>query len=119
MNNYEQFENSFDFNKEIVHNVTSSNKSTTLKDSNDIYYTKERSKELVRDRITSSKHSTVPSINSNQEHLKEPIRDIKIRTNKPNAPTTTIIGDFMIKKVFVTNYQDNSTINAMFIVGRE
>ena len=35
LKNYSQFENSIDFNKEIVHNVTSSNKLTTSKDSID------------------------------------------------------------------------------------
>ena len=48
LNNHEQFENSADFNKEIVH-VTSSNNSTTSKGSTDIFYAKERSKEPVRD----------------------------------------------------------------------
>ena len=84
---------------EIVYNVTSSNKSTTLKGSTDISYTKERSKEPVRDQIMSSQHSAVPSISSNQEHSREP-RDRKIKTNIPNAPTATIVGDSMIKKVF-------------------
>ena len=88
LKNYNQFENSIDFNKKIVHNVTSSNKFTTSKDSINISCTKECSKEPVRDQITPSKHS------------KEPIRDRKIKTNRPNAPTTTIIGDSMIKKVF-------------------
>ena len=100
LNNYSQFENSIDFNKEIVHNVTSSNKLTTSKDSINIPCTKEFSKEPVRDQITPSKHSTVPSINSNQANSTEHIRDRKIKTNRPNAPTTTIIGDSMIKKVF-------------------
>ena len=100
LNNYSHFENSIDFNKEIVHNVTSSNKLTTSKDSIDISCTKECSKEPVRDQITPSKHSTVPSINSNRTLSNEPIRDRKIKTNRPNAPTTTIIGDSMIKKVF-------------------
>ena len=84
---------------EIVYNVTSSNKSTTLKGSTDISYTKERSKEPVRDQIMSSQHLAVPSNSSNQEHSREP-RDRKIKTNIPNAPTATIIGDSMIKKVF-------------------
>ena len=92
LNNYSQFENSIDFNKEIVNNVS--------KDSIDISCTKECSKEPVRDQIAPSKHLTVTSINSNEAHSKEPIRDRKIKTNRPNAPTTTIIGDFMIKKVF-------------------
>ena len=35
LKNYSQSENSIDFNKEIVHNVTSSNKLTTSKDSID------------------------------------------------------------------------------------
>ena len=48
----------------------------------------------------SSQHSSLPNISSNQEHSKEPIRDRKIKTNRPNAPTTTIIGDSMIKKDF-------------------
>ena len=100
LNNSSQFENNIDFNKEIVHNVTSSNKSTTSKDSINISCTKECSKVPVRDQITPSKHSTVPSINSNQAHSKEPIRERKIKTNRPNAPTTTIIGDSMIKKDF-------------------
>ena len=100
LNNYSQFENSIDFNKEIVHNVTSSNKLTTSKDSINISCTKECSKEPVTDEITPSKDSTVSSINSNQAHSKEPIRDRKIKTNRPNAPTTTIIGDSMIKNVF-------------------
>ena len=78
----------------------SSNKSITLKGSTDIFYTKEPSEEPVKEQITSSQHSTVTSISSNQEHSKEPIRDRKIKTNRPNAPTTTIIGDSMIKKVF-------------------
>ena len=34
------------------------------------------------------------------KHSKEPIRDRKIKMNRPNAPTTTIIGDSMIKNVF-------------------
>ena len=50
--------------------------------------------------ITSSQHSTVPSIRSNQEHSKEPIVDRKIKPNRPNAPTTTIVRGSMIKKVF-------------------
>ena len=100
LNNYSQFENSIDFNKEIVHNVTSSNKLTTSNDAINISCTKECSKEPIRDQITPSKHSTVPSINSNQALSKEPIRDRKIKTDRPNAPTTTIIGDSMIKKVF-------------------
>ena len=79
LNNYSQFENSIDFNKEIVHNVTSSNKLTTSKDSVDISCTKECSKEPARDQITPSKHPTVPSINSNQAHSKEPIRAEKLR----------------------------------------
>ena len=58
---------------------------------------------------TSSQHSTVLSISSNQEHSKEPIGDRKLKKNRPHAPTTTIIGDSMIKKVF----GDNSTINSM------
>ena len=58
---------------EISQNVTPSNKSTASKDSTDIFCTKERSKEPDRDQITSSTHSTVPNINSNQEHEKEPI----------------------------------------------
>ena len=50
LNNNERFENSVDFNKEIVHNVTSSNKSTTSKGSSDISYTKEYSKEPIKSR---------------------------------------------------------------------
>ena len=61
---------------------------------------KECSKEPATDQITLSKHSTVLNINSNQALSKEPIRDRKIKTNRSNAPTTTIIGDSMIKKVF-------------------
>ena len=99
LNNYEQFENNVDFNKEIAH-VTPSNILTTSKDSTDISHSKECSKEPIRDQITSSQHSTSPNISSNQEHSKEPIRGRKIKTNKPNAPTTTIIGDSVIKKVF-------------------
>ena len=49
LNNYGQFENSIDFNKETVHNVTPSNKLTTSKDSINISCTKECSKELARD----------------------------------------------------------------------
>ena len=60
----------------ISQNVTPSNKSTASKDSTDIFFTKERSKEPDRDQITSSTHSAVPSINSNQEHEKEPIGQI-------------------------------------------
>ena len=70
LNNYKQFENSADFNKEIVHNVIPSNKSSKLPQarvSTDISCTKERSKP-VRDKTASSKHSTVPIINSNQEY---------------------------------------------------
>ena len=37
---------------------------------------------------------------SNGFFLKEPIRDRKIKTNRPNAPTTTITGESMIKSVF-------------------
>ena len=99
LNNYEQLENSVDFNKEIAH-VTSSNILTTSKDSIDISYSKERSKEPIRDQITSSQHSTLSNISSNQEHSKEPIRDRKIKTNRPNAPTTTIVGHSIIKKGF-------------------
>ena len=73
LNNYRQFENNVDFNKEIAH-VISSNILTTSKGSTDISQSKERSK--------------------------EPIRGRKIKTNRPNAPTTTIIGDSMIKKDF-------------------
>ena len=61
---------------------------------------KECSKEPVTDQITPSKHSTVLNINSNQALSKEPIRDRKMKTNRSNAPTTTIIEDSMIKKVF-------------------
>ena len=81
LNNYRQFENDVDFNKEIAH-VISSNILTTSKGSTDISQSKERSK--------------------------EPIRGRKIKTNRPNAPTTTIIGDSLVR-----NYQDNSTINTM------
>ena len=49
------------------------------------------------------------SISSNQEHSEEPIRDRKRKTNRPNAPTASIIRDSMIKKVF----GDNSAINSM------
>ena len=49
LNNYSQFENSIDFNKQIVHNVASSNKLTTSKDSINISCAKECSKEPVRD----------------------------------------------------------------------
>ena len=66
-------------------------KSTTSRGSTDISYTKERSKEPVRDQITSSEHLTLSSIGSNPEHSKEPIRDRKIKTNRPNAPTVTIM----------------------------
>ena len=44
LKNCSQFENSIDFNKEIVHNVRSSNKLTTSKDSINISCTKECSK---------------------------------------------------------------------------
>ena len=74
LNNHKPFEDSIDINKEIVHNVTSSNKSTNSKGSTNISYTKERSK--------------------------EPVRDRKTKTNRPNALTTTITGDSVIKKVF-------------------
>ena len=74
LNNHKPFENRVDINKEIVHNVTSSNISTNSKGSTYISYTKERSK--------------------------EPVRDRKIKTNRAIDPTTTIIGDSMIKKVF-------------------
>ena len=100
LNNYNQFENSVDFKKEIAHNVISSNELFTSRDMTDISRLKKYSKELVEHEITSSKHSTVASINSNQEQLKEPMRDSKIKTNRTNAPITTIIGDSMIKKVF-------------------
>ena len=76
LNNYRQFENSVDFNKEIAH-VTSSNLLTTSKGSTDISHSKERSKEPIRNQITSSQHSTLPNINSNQEHSKELIRGKK------------------------------------------
>ena len=65
LNNYEQFENSVEFNKEIAH-VTSSNVLITSKGSTDIFYTKERSKEPIQ--ITSSQHSTLSNISSNQKH---------------------------------------------------
>ena len=97
LNNYNQFENSVDFKKEIAHNVISSNELFTSRDMTDISRLKKYSKELVEHEITSSKHSTVASINSNQEQLKEPMRDSKIKTNKTNAPITTIIGDSMKK----------------------
>ena len=74
LNNYEQFENRVDFNEEIVRTATSSSKSTTSKESTDISFTKERSKELVRDQITSSQHSTVPVltvIKNTQKNLLE------------------------------------------------
>ena len=71
LNNYEQFQNSVDFNKEIAHNVTLSNKSTNSKDSTNISFTKDRSNESVRDQITSSQYLTEPSINSNQKNLLE------------------------------------------------
>ena len=51
----------------------SSKKSTTSKDLTDIYCMKERSKEYVGDQITFPKHSTVPNINNDQKHSKEPI----------------------------------------------
>ena len=98
LNNYEQFQNSVDFNKEIAHNVTLSNKSTNSKDSTNISFTKDRSNESVRDQITSSQYLTEPSINSNQKNLLE--TEKLSRTDRPNAPTTTIIGDSTIKKVF-------------------
>ena len=69
LNNYEQFQDSVDFNKEIAHNVTLSNKSTNSKDSTNISFTKDRSNESVRDQITSSQDLTEPSINSNQKNL--------------------------------------------------
>ena len=56
LNNYKQFENSIDFSKKIVHNVTSSNKSTTSKVSTDISCTIERSKNLLE--IKSCHHNT-------------------------------------------------------------
>ena len=54
LNNYELIEKSVDFSKERAHNVTSSNKSTTLKGSTDISYTKKPSKEPAKDQITPS-----------------------------------------------------------------
>ena len=103
LNNYRQFKNSVDFNKEIAQ-VMSSNILTTSKGSTDISHSKERSKEPIRDQIRSSQHSPLPNINSNQEHSKEPIRDKKIRTNRTNAPISTIIGDTMIKKKFCIRF---------------
>ena len=61
LNNYEQFENSVDFNKELAH-VTSWNILTNSKCSTDLSYTEDLSKELVRYQITSSLHSTLPNI---------------------------------------------------------
>ena len=65
--------------------------------------TKELSKDPVWDQIRSSKHSSVPSINSNEEHWKEPTRDSKIKTSRTNTPTNipnaTIIWESMITKV--------------------
>ena len=49
LNSYGQFENSIDFNKLIVHNVTLSNKLTTSKDSINISCTNKCSKEPVTD----------------------------------------------------------------------
>ena len=48
----------------------------------------------------SSQHLTLPSISSNQKHSREPIRGKKIKTNKANAPTTTVIGYSIMKIVF-------------------
>ena len=98
-NNYEQFENSIDFNKEIVHNVTSSNRWTTSKHSTDISCTKERSKEPDRDQITFHNTQQYPVLTVIKNIQKNP-RDSKIKTNRLNAPATTIIGDSVITKVF-------------------
>ena len=57
-------------------------------------------KKSFKDQNTSLQHSEVTSISSNQKHSKEAIRDRKTKTNRSNAPTTTIIGDSMIKNVF-------------------
>ena len=99
LNNYGQYENSVDFKKEIAH-VTTSNILTTSKSSTDISYSKECSKEPIRDQTTSSQHTTLLNISSNQKHSKGPIRGRKNKTNRPNIPTTTIIGDSVIKKVW-------------------
>ena len=108
LNNYEQFQNSVDFNKEIAHNVTLSNKSTNSKDSTNISFTKDRSNESVRDQITSSQYLTEPSINSNQKNLLETEKLSRTDQTLLQLPLSEIPRS---KRFLVTNYQDNSTIN--------
>lgn len=66
----------------MVHNVKSSTKWTTSKNSADIPNANDCSKTPGKGQIMPSNHLAVPSINSNQEHLTEAIRDIKIKTHQ-------------------------------------
>ena len=47
------------------------------------------------------------------KNIQKNLLELKLKTSRTNAPTATIIGDRMIKKVLVTNCQDSSTRNTM------
>ena len=93
--------------------------SQLLQDSTDIPAQKNFQKNLSETELRHQKHSSVPSINSNQDYWNEPTRDSKIKTNRPNAPTnrldTTIIGESMITNVFgdKLSININMTVNIM------
>ena len=80
---------------------------------------KECSKEPVTDQITPSKHSTVLNINSNQALSKEPIRDRKIKTNRSNAPTTTIIGEPVTDQITPSKHSTVLNINSNQALSKE
>ena len=79
LNNYEKFENSVDFNKEIYH-VMSSSILTISKGSTDISRSKERSKEPIRDQTRHHNTQNYPILavtNNIQKNLLEAERLIR------------------------------------------
>ena len=82
LNNYGQYENSVDFKKEIAH-VTTSNILTTSKSSTDISYSKECSKEPIRDqtRHHNTQHYSILAVTKNMQ--KGLLEAEKIRRTDP------------------------------------
>ena len=112
LNNYGQFENSVDFNKEIAH-VTWSNILTTSKGSTDISHSKERSKKLIRDQTRHHNTHHYPILAVTKNIQKNLLETEKLRRTDPTLLQLPLSETQWLRKILVTNYQENSTINTM------